>query len=172
MTQRGDDRRRADGPHRAGSDAVAAARPAFRRRGFTEPRVATHWAAIVGGALAADSAPERISPPKGDADAGTLHVRVRPGGLAVELQHLTPQVVERVNAFFGYRAIADVKVTQGALPPRRRPVSRPPAPPDPEAVAAAEAAVSGVGDPDLRAALAGLGAALRQHGSDAGDEDR
>ena len=45
-----------------------------------------------------------------------MHLRVASGGLAMELQHFEPVLVERINAYFGYPAVARVKLIQGPLP--------------------------------------------------------
>ena len=53
--------------------------------------------------------------PRGERRDGTLHLQVAPG-LALEVQHREPVLVERINAFFGYRAVARLALKQG--PPR------------------------------------------------------
>ena len=130
-----------------------------RRNGFTEPALVRAWTEIVGPDLAAQSAPIRlVAGPHGK--DGTLHIRVS-GPLALELQHLQPQVLQRVNGYFGYRAVARLALRQVPLaslpgvPMRRRP---PPPRTLPEADRAAlDAQLATVTDPDLRAALARLG---------------
>ena len=133
-----------------------ATRAAFRRRGFAEARVLTRWPAIVGADLAACSCPERLSFPPGQGTGGTLHLRVV-GGFAIELQHLEPLVVERINTYFGFPAVARLALMQGPLPPpprSRRGRGRP-------LRAAEEAAlgesVADTADAELRAALHDLG---------------
>ena len=77
---------------------------------------------------------------------GTLHVRVGSGALALELQHLEPVVIERINTYFGYRAVERLKLVHGPLPaprgraPRRRRRRRP------RDEARAEALVAGIED--------------------------
>ena len=134
-------------------------RAALGRRGFAEGGIVTDWAAIVGPDLAAGSLPERLSFAPGARRDGTLQVRVT-GVLALELQHLEPVVIERINGYFGYRAVARLKIRQGPLPRgRTRPA---PLPPDPAVAREVDEAVAGVADPLLRAALAGFGRALRR----------
>ncbi len=98
---------------------------AFARYGFAEPEVVAHWAAIVGEDLAAVSAPERIKWPRGAGEAaqkqgGTLVIRAAPGR-ALELQYEASRITARINSFFGYGAIASVKVMQAAEFGQRRP---------------------------------------------------
>jgi hypothetical protein len=85
-----------------------------------------------------------------------LHIRVS-GALALELQHLQPQVIERINGYFGYRAITRIALQQGpirARKPAARPRATPPSEEDAEALAAQ---LEGVADDDLRQALDALG---------------
>ena len=132
---------------------------AFRRRGFTEPALATSWRAVVGEEAADHAIPLKIAFPRGARSGGTLHVRVE-GAYAAEMQHNAPRIVERLNAFYGYAAIARLALHQGPVqtarpagPTREAPRGDPPAgsPPD----------VEGIGDPGLRDALRRLGDAIR-----------
>ena len=84
-----------------------------------------------------------------------LRLRV-PGAAALEIQHKTGQLVERVNAYFGHRMIDDIRLVQGPIAaPGRAPAA--PAP-DPETVARVTERAAAVKDPELRAALTRLGA--------------
>lgn len=105
----------------------AATRRAVERYGFAYADILTQWPAIVGPDLARDAQPERIKWPRPGEDAagsrprrrsgGTLIVRVN-GPMAVEIQHMSPLIMERINAFYGYFAIGAVKIVQGPLPRR------------------------------------------------------
>ena len=149
----------------SGARALAAVLPrvagqVFRRRGFAEADILTHWPDIVGAQIAAETAPQRLIFRKGSRRNGTLHVHVA-GALATELQHLEPQVLERINTFFGYGAVAHLNLVQAPLPPR----TQTPAGPRPAALDTAEEealreTVAGVDDEGLRHALAGLGRAV------------
>ena len=139
-----------------------AVRRRFQRRGFAQAAVLTQWREIVGGDIAASSCPERLSFPRGRAEGGTLRIRVA-GGLALELQHLEPVLIERLNAFFGAPTVARLALVQGPLPAPRPAPSRP----QRRALSAAEesqidAAVAPAADPALRSALRSLARARRQ----------
>ena len=99
----------------AGSILRRAAANALRRRGFGEWDVLARWPDIVGPELAALTAPEKLQQRRGDVAGAILHIRVD-GAAAVELQHKTPVVLERINAFYGYRAVDRLKLVQGPLP--------------------------------------------------------
>jgi hypothetical protein len=151
-----------DPARRGGMRAIGAALPAatkgaVARRGFAEARLLLDWPAIVGEALARQTVPERLQRPRGEG-GGVLHVRVA-GAFALELQHLEPVVIERINAHFGHAAVARLKLTQG-LPARTLRPRRPPRPIGAAAEAGLAASVERIGDARLKEALARLGRAI------------
>ncbi len=97
-------------------------RAAFRRFGFVQSSIVSRWNEIVGDRYAGFSAPESIRFPGGKRSDGVLTVTVT-GAHAPMMQHVIPVVIERVNRFFGYAAVARVVIRQGELPvPRARPL--------------------------------------------------
>ena len=134
--------------------------PAARRRGLAEARLLTEWPVIVGPELAARSQPIRLSHRQGG-PGGVLSLHV-PGAAALELQHSEPQVLERINGFFGYRAVIRLHLIQAPLHrPRERPAPAPSARLSGAEESAIAATVDGVADPGLQAALAALGRTLK-----------
>ena len=137
---------------------------AFAKQGFASVELVTRWPEIVGPEIAAHSQPEKIQWPRTPAERearvpGTLWLRVE-GPAAVEIQHLAGVIAERVNQFFGWQAVADVRLRQAPL---ARPRPRAPRPaPDPAATARIAAALGGIKDEKLRDALARLGAAIKE----------
>lgn len=134
--------------------------PAARRRGLAEARLLTEWPTIVGPDLAARSQPVRLTH-RPDRPGGVLSLHVA-GTAALELQHSEPQVLERINGFFGYPAVARLYLIQAPL--QRAGARLPPA--RSRCLTRAEenevaAAVRAVGDPRLQAALAALGRTLK-----------
>jgi hypothetical protein len=124
--------------------------------------IIAEWPAMVGPALAGSSQPEKLARRRtGDerSAGGVLTLRVT-GGAALEIQHREPQIIERINSYLGYRAVARLKLVQGV--PTRRPA--PGLPPMRELTPAEsqtiESAASPVADPDLRSGLARFGRAL------------
>jgi hypothetical protein len=89
-------------------------RAAFRRFGFVQSSVVSRWDEIVGARYAAVSAPEMIRFPIGKKADGTLELIVE-GAHATMMQHVFPEIIERVNRFFGYNAIARIKMRQGTV---------------------------------------------------------
>jgi len=141
---------------RALADSVAPLTAPFAgKRGFTTARLQADWPLIVGAHLAARSQPHRIARPAAGEAAGTLVVRIAAGPLAVELQHQAPLILERINTFFGWRIAGRLRLVHGPLPP---PTPAPPPPPPPADPAVVDAAVTGIDDPQLAAALRALAA--------------
>src|SRR5262245_11168197 len=133
----------------------------FAKRGFASTDIVTHWAEIVGPEIAAHAEPMRLQWPRGAAREGepaTLVLRVE-GPAALEIQHLSGVIIDRVNQFFGWRAVRRIALRQAPL--ARRATRRAPPAPDERVVAEVAAGLPEMSDTGLRGALARLGAAVR-----------
>lgn len=130
-------------------------RTAFRRFGFVQSSVVSRWPEIVGEAHARVCAPESIRFPPGEKSEGILQLVVLPAHAPL-IQHVIPEIVERVNRFFGYKAVARVKMRQGAVQATahsERPKSPPSLKPIPMELGDS---LRDIGDPELRAVLESL----------------
>lgn len=134
---------------------------AFRRFGFVQSSVVSRWAEIVGDRYARVSAPESIRFPAGRRQDGVLSLVVE-SAHAPMMQHVAPDIMARVNLFFGYPAIARVAIRQGAALPRRaaRPV---PAAPKPVPPGLGDS-LNAIADPELKAVLESLARGLAADG--------
>jgi hypothetical protein len=142
---------------------------AFKRHGFASTEIVTHWEDIVGAEIAIHAEPIKITWPRqkdtgdaGDADdaePATLVLRCQ-GPAAIEIQHQAGIIVERVNRFLGWRAIARIALRQAPLARRDKP--RPPPGPDPAEVRRIADTMTGITDESLRVALGRLGAAVKR----------
>lgn len=140
------------------SDLVGKAlEPAIARRGFATADLLANWPAIAGSALAEFTAPEKILWPRDTSEEfapGVLVLKVD-GPKAIYVQHETAEIVERLNAFFGYAAIGQLRIIQGPVGKRLpKAPKRDGQPIDEPALAAAVAPVE---SDALRAALERLG---------------
>ena len=143
-------------------------RTAFRRFGFVQSSVVTRWPEIVGEAHARVCAPEAIRFPPGEKSEGILDLVVS-AAHAPLIQHVIPEIIARVNMFFGYRAVARVKLRQGTVKPpvdKERAKAPPSLKPIPMELGAG---LRDIGDPELRTVLESLARGL---GGDDGDKDR
>jgi hypothetical protein len=147
------------GPARAVADLLpSVGGAAFKRYGFVQSGIVTRWADIVGPKYAGVSSPESIRFPPGKKAEGLLTVTVK-GAHASMMQHIAPEIVERVNRFFGYAAVQRLVLRQGnvaARPSRVAPPSLKPIEPP----AALGAGLRAIADPELRAVLGALAAGV------------
>ena len=134
----------------------------FERQGFASREIVTHWDEIVGTEVAAHAEPLRMnwvrtSDPD-DMQPATLVLRVE-GPAAIEIQHMSGLIVERVNRYFGWQAISGIALRQAPLARRNRKPRR--AKIDDARAAALAAEMTGITDERLRAALGRLAAAIK-----------
>lgn len=150
---------------RAGLRALAGVTPGLtdpllRKRGFVEGRIVRDWPLIAGAELAAACMPDSLSFPRGRRDGATLRLLAAPAR-ALEIQHALPQLIERVNAHFGWAAVARIALRQGPLPAPPKPRLRPMRPLSVAERAGVAEQVAPVSDPQLRRRLAALGEAVQ-----------
>src|SRR6201991_99467 len=137
---------------------------AYAKQGFAARELVTRWAEIAGPEVAAHSEPLKIQwprPVEGQAtEPATLVLRVE-GPMALEIQHASDVILQRVNRFFGWSAVGRLALRQGPLSRRERP--RPAPAPDPRQIEQIERTLSSIEDEELRAALARLGASIKRN---------
>ena len=167
-----------------GSFVAGLAGKAFAKYGFATAGLITEWAAIAGGDLALYTRPERLWwPPAGvDGDEGapthrqgrqrarrgaTLLLRVD-GARGLDVQFSARQIIERINGYFGYAAIAELRILQGPIAPpgagKKAPAPRTADANGSPPPAGEDAMLMRIGDLALRAALVRLGEGVRQSG--------
>ncbi len=131
---------------------------ALGKRGFGEAQLVTQWDAVMGAELAAKLVPDRLTFPRSERSLGTLRLRVA-SAFAIEAQHLEPVIIERINGFFGYRAVARIVLVHGLPPPAAAgtPLPRPLTATEQGSL---DRRVAAVPEGELREALRGLGAAV------------
>jgi hypothetical protein len=141
--------------------------PVARARGFATTALLSEWPTVVGEELARFTMPDKVVWPRRTEDResctqsawrsdGAILVLKVDGPRAIEVQHRAEQILERVNTYFGYRAIAQLRFLQA---PVARAESQPPGPPqadDDEPLPASNFANTG-----LVQALKRLGAGIR-----------
>jgi len=133
-------------------------KPVFGKRGLADGTIIHNWRTIVGQHLAAHTIPEKITWPAGRKAAGTLHLKVGNSGLAPEIQHLEPLLIEKINGYFGYMAVEKVRLIHGPLPIKPLEQGRgPPRPLEPVEEKKLSSELDEIDDPQLRQALEKLG---------------
>lgn len=134
------------GPRSLAALLPALTRPAFRRHAPGAAQVLSDWPSIVGPALAALTMPRRVA-------AGTLTVACA-GPVAIELQHLAPELMARINTYLGRDVVRRLRFEQAAM------VRRPPPALSAAAAPPVVQAIAGLPAGPLRDALASLGRAI------------
>jgi hypothetical protein len=155
-----------------GSFVPKLTKAAFEKYGFSTAALLTDWAAIVGADLARVTVPERLKWPRwvekgGEVAPGaegrpgaTLLLKVD-GARALDVEYRRAEVVDRVNSYFGYRAVAELKVVQAPAGSLAQPSGKPVLAPKQQPTAApAIPEVAAIADDGLRAALTRMQAAI------------
>lgn len=161
--------RAAGGLRPVGAFAARLLDPVARARGFATATLLSEWPAIMGAELAQFTAPDRVlwprrqpegedkAVPKGWRPEGaTLILRVE-GPRAIEVQHRADKIIERVNTYFGYRAVTELRILQAPVGSTKR---RSPPPPEPKTAEIPEIAAA-IEPEGLRRALSRLGLLAR-----------
>ena len=135
-------------------------RAASEKRGFSETRLLTHWAEYAGAAVAKIARPVKVGYTR--QGMGATLTLLTTGANAPMLQMQLPQIIERVNACYGYAAISRIHITQTAPTGFSEPVAafkqkKPQRPVSPEKRSDLNQSLTPVRDDSLRQALANLG---------------
>jgi len=137
---------------------------AYARQGFAARELVTRWAEIAGADVAAHSEPLKMQWPRPvqgqPPEPATLVLKVE-GPMALEIQHKSDLILQRVNRFFGWSAVGKLALRQAPLSRRDRP--KPPSQPDPKSVASIAETLTSIEDEKLRDALARLGASIKRN---------
>ncbi len=133
-------------------------KPVFLKRGFAANRIITDWNKIVGDAAGACSVPRKLTFQKDQKANGTLYVEVTNSGFATQMVYLEPMILEKISCYFGYKAVARLKIMQNpgsqALPPKKKLPSKTISLENSNAL---ELSLSDIDDEDLRNSLRSLG---------------
>ena len=145
-------------------------RTAFRRFGFVQSSVVTRWPEIVGPTHARVCSPEAIRFPPGEKSEGILQLVVTPAHAPL-IQQVLPEIIERVNRFFGYNAVARAKIRQGAVkPPNAEEPAKPPPSLKPIPMELGDS-LRDIGDPELRTVLESLARSMGDEGTKKKDDE-
>lgn len=139
--------------------------PILTKRAGINTLLLGSWDEIAGEQFADCSRPERIRWPRQDGpnetgggfSPGQLTIACE-GARALFLMHQEAELISRVNSFFGYRAISQIRIVQKAIhAPPQKPKARPLDANEKHRLAGL---LSEVDDPRLREALERLGAGV------------
>ena len=132
------------GPRPIGALVPGVTRPAFRKQSPAAAQLLADWAIIVGPGLAGLAEPKRFQ-------AGTLTIGCS-GPVALELQHSTGVLIERINTHLGRPLVQRLRFVQQAVAAAAAVAARRPR--------SAPVPIEGLPEGPLRDALGALGAAV------------
>jgi len=144
-----DSRRHPYGPRPLAALLPPIVRPVLKKRAPATAALIADWEAIVGPELSRATTPRKLF-------AGTLTIGCA-GPVALELQHLSGALMERINRHLGQLTVTSLRFHQEATRRISIPASKPPKPRDQKV---ARARVADIADPALREALELLGSHL------------
>lgn len=145
-------------PVRLGLYTQKIVNPVFKTRGLMEGRIITHWSQIVGERFSAFSLPEKITFPKGKKNEGMLHLTVTSAG-SLLLQSVHDLVLDKINTFFGYKALSKIYMTHGFIPSKLS-FTKVFSPPSPEIREWVEGQIQHIEDQELKDCLKNFGTSL------------
>lgn len=98
-------------PKKLSDSAAFAVAPSLKKRGFSKDELLRHWEAIVGVELGRRCQPVKLVQNTSRPGEGALHVRTR-SVWALEIQHATPVILERLAIYYGYRIASRIVILQ------------------------------------------------------------
>jgi hypothetical protein len=162
MAVSSDGERRRGTMRAVGRELTRVAGRALGKRGLGEAQLVAEWRAVVGDQLASETLPMKLSFPQGGRRNGVLKLRVT-SAAALSVQHREPQILERINGFLGYGAVARLALVQGPLPNRPQGGAQPKRALTPAESGSLAERISQVSDPGLKSALERLGTEILAH---------
>ena len=126
-TKHNKDKRIATGLNSFAASALPLLKGMLGKQGFAAADILVFWEQIAGPEIAAYTLPRQLLFKRGKNDGGTLEVLVPGGAFALELQHRQAFIVEKINSYFGYKAVAEIKLVQdlGLLQRRQKQINQP-----------------------------------------------
>lgn len=85
-------------------------------RGLMEIELLSNWKNIVGENLAQFCLPQKIAFRKDERTDGCLTISVVSGAFAMEIKQNETRILEKINTYFGYKAVSKLKILQNGNP--------------------------------------------------------
>ena len=154
-----DEKPRSSGLVSFGEDIRKLIGPLLGKKGLFQADIIRYWTEILGTELASGVLPDSVSFSK-QKEGAVLTVKAFSGAFAVEFSSRKEEIKERLNTYFGYGAISDIRVRQGGT------FTPPPTQETPPSITGKQAEeinalVSGIENETLREAVAHLGLLIK-----------
>ena len=132
--------------------------PIYQRQGFIRSAIILEWKLIVGNQFAQFCQPEKITFPLEKRIGGRLILKTT-SSFAPELQFQEPVIIDRINKYFGYRAVDKLIIRHGMTTTNNLVKKKDYSLSD-EMRISLEESVDGISNGDLQQALLNLGAGI------------
>lgn len=144
--------------------------PIYQRQGFIRSTIILEWKLIVGGHFAQFCQPEKITFPMEKRTGGRLVLKTN-SSFAPELQFQEPVIINRINQYFGYRAVDKLIIRHGLTPSLDRTKRRHYSLSEKDRSHLQES-VEGITNTDLQQALMNLGIGIMSQPDSPKDENK
>lgn len=98
------------GPNEIGNSLMNVIKGFGKKYGFINSDIIANWTEIAGVQLSKSIIPVKLSFPYGERSNGTLYVKIKNVSLSAIVQYQFPTIIDRVNTYFGYNAVSNVKI--------------------------------------------------------------
>ncbi len=130
--------------------------PSAQERGFAISRLISHWSNIVGD-LSEWCRPADIHFARGSRNNGILKLQIT-SGRGPQAQAMSQQIIDSVNAAFGYPAVDRITLVQSLAPAHQTPkIQKPATVSNVDDIWTLDEKLKDIKSPELRAALRRLG---------------
>ncbi len=98
------------GPNSFANTLVNVVKKFSPKYGFVNADIITNWEIIAGKDIATKITPIKIVFPFAKKNQGTLYVKITNSAFASIIQYQFPNIIDKVNQYFGYNAISYIKI--------------------------------------------------------------
>lgn len=98
------------GPNEISNSLMNVIKSFGKKYGFINSDIILNWELITGADLSKLLLPVKIAFPMNERKNGVLWVKIKNASMSAVVQYQFPVIIDRVNTYFGYRAIAQVKL--------------------------------------------------------------
>lgn len=131
--------------------------PIYKKQGFVEAKMILDWELIMGD-FAKFCVPEKIHFPYQKRTNGTLKIKTI-SAFAPEISYHEPIIIDKINRYFGYKAVAKLSISHLHMPPPRK-IKTESVKVPPEQEEALKNSIADIKNPQLNEALYELGMAM------------
>lgn len=85
-------------------------KPLFEKKGFIDAKIIANWKIIAGEEISKLCSPVKVSFTPNQKRNGTLYISIKSPAFSLEVQANQPRIIDKINSYFGYEAIAQIRI--------------------------------------------------------------